>query len=274
MTSPARESDALAESAELMAFCRALELFVNTGRGEATLEAAARALAGELRLRHLPPERVLTALAVANCRPSLGDDGPASNSRERSRRYVRALERLLGAYFDETNPGSDREVVGPGHHIDVALADFLVSALEPALSEIEHALVLRSGEMPPAARLSAALRATLEQLGHSLNQETFDFLRWKVSLERESTAERRREVAFRDGARVVEDLEGHRWDVFPMIEGLGWDGEVSVPRENWLCFATPGERRYLTPLPADWESWNDDELRAALAAAPVDKRRY
>jgi hypothetical protein len=173
-----------------------------------------------------------------------------------------------------TAPRKLTEAPDDGHHIDADLADSLLPLLEPSLSEIEHALVLRSGELPPEARLSAALHATLDQLGHTLNEPTFEFLRWRLSLERESTAERRREVAFRDGARKVLDGEGHEWEVFPMIEGLAWDGEISYPRENWLCFATEGERRYLAPLPPDWEKWNDEELRAALAAAPLDKRRH
>jgi hypothetical protein len=171
-------------------------------------------------------------------------------------------------------PKSSDDAPDADRHIDADLADSLLPLLEPTLSEIEHALVLRSGEMPPQARLRAALQATLDRMGHALNAETFEFLRWKVALDRESTAARRREVAFREGARLVNDREGHRWEVYPMIEGLAWDKDVSYPRENWLCFATGGERRYLAPLPADWESWSDDELLVALAAAPVDKRRY
>jgi hypothetical protein len=187
---------------------------------------------------------------------------------------MEAIRRTLRAYFDAEEPRARGGAAASANHVDVALADVVLPLLEPALSEIEHALVVHGGELPPSARLSAALHGALDRLGYTLNQETFEFLRWKVSLERESTVERRREVAFREGARLVVDAEGHQWDVFPMIEGLAWDAGIAMPRENWLCFATVGERRYLAPLPQDWESWSDDELRAALAAAPVDKRRY
>ena len=71
--------------------------------------------------------------------------------------------------------------------------------------------------------------------------------------------------------RVI-DFDGRKWEVSAVIEGLGWDAELPIRRENWLRFETKGERRYVAPLPDDWASWSEDELREALVAAPLDKR--
>ena len=77
-----------------------------------------------------------------------------------------------------------------------------------------------------------------------------------------------------DGAPTrVFEADGRRWEVFAVIEGVGWDAELPVRRENWLSFTTDGERRFITPLPADWEMWSADRLRAELASAPISKRR-
>ena len=72
--------------------------------------------------------------------------------------------------------------------------------------------------------------------------------------------------------RVI-DVDGRRWEVTAVIEGVGWDAELPIRRENWLKFETTGERRFLAPLPDEWASWTDERLREALATAPMDKRR-
>jgi hypothetical protein len=71
----------------------------------------------------------------------------------------------------------------------------------------------------------------------------------------------------------VIEVDGRRWEVSAVIEGLGWDAEIPVRRENWLSFETDGERRFITPLPDDWVSWSEEKLREALATAPRSKRR-
>ena len=72
--------------------------------------------------------------------------------------------------------------------------------------------------------------------------------------------------------RIV-DVDGREWVVSPVIEGLGWDAELPIRRDNWLSLETDGERRFISPLPADWERWSDDELRAHIRSAPRSKRR-
>jgi hypothetical protein len=68
-------------------------------------------------------------------------------------------------------------------------------------------------------------------------------------------------------------VDGTRWEVSAVIEGVGWDAELPVRRENWLSFETDGERRFITPLPEDWASWSDERMREELAKAPTSKRR-
>lgn len=69
------------------------------------------------------------------------------------------------------------------------------------------------------------------------------------------------------------DADGRRWRVTEVIEGLGWDQEMPMRRENWLLLVSGEERRFIAPLPPDWESWPDDKLRAELASARPSKRR-
>lgn len=69
------------------------------------------------------------------------------------------------------------------------------------------------------------------------------------------------------------DVDGRCWRVTEVIEGLGWDQEMPMRRENWLLLESAGERRYIAPLPADWAFWPDDKLRAEVAAARPSKRR-
>jgi hypothetical protein len=69
------------------------------------------------------------------------------------------------------------------------------------------------------------------------------------------------------------DVDGQRWDVRAVIEGVGWDAELPIRRENWLSFETEGQRRFITPLPEGWASWSDERLRAELANAAISKRR-
>ena len=72
--------------------------------------------------------------------------------------------------------------------------------------------------------------------------------------------------------RIV-DVDGRRWVASPVIEGLGWDAELPIRRENWLSLETDGERRFMSPLPPDWESWSEDELCTHIRSAPRSKRR-
>ena len=76
----------------------------------------------------------------------------------------------------------------------------------------------------------------------------------------------------RPAKRIIE-VDGHQWEVSAVIEGVGWDAELPVRRENWLSFVSDDERRFITPLPEDWASWSDERLRAELETATPSKRR-
>jgi hypothetical protein len=60
--------------------------------------------------------------------------------------------------------------------------------------------------------------------------------------------------------------------VFVVTEGMRWDPEIEMRRVNWLCCAAVDEQRYISPVPAGWESWNDEQLLEAIAHAPEDHR--
>lgn len=92
------ESLALGQSNAFNAFCIALASYVD-GESDATafLRVVTSALA-EVRMRRLPPERLLSAMVALNCRPALLVSGDTTS--DRSRRYTRALDLLLTAYYE------------------------------------------------------------------------------------------------------------------------------------------------------------------------------
>ncbi len=99
------EARALADVRELAEFCAALEQYVSVGRGHDRLRFALRALAAVAVERHLPPERILRAMRLVQCYRPGGDDlGSDFQLTPRSRRYVRAIEELLNAYFAPREP--------------------------------------------------------------------------------------------------------------------------------------------------------------------------
>jgi hypothetical protein len=76
------------------------------------------------------------------------------------------------------------------------------------------------------------------------------------------------------GSRTLADADGHTWHVYVVVEGLGWDADLPDRRSNWLACVSLADRRFIAPVPEGWESWSEDELRAAVAKAPRDKRRH
>ena len=79
---------------------------------------------------------------------------------------------------------------------------------------------------------------------------------------------------FRDSSppRVVRDVDGRDWSVMTVREGQRWDPEIEMRRRDWLCCVTDGDRRYISPVPADWEQWSAAELAAAVRKARPDLR--
>ncbi len=77
----------------------------------------------------------------------------------------------------------------------------------------------------------------------------------------------------RQPAKRIVEVDGQEWEVFAVIEGVGWDVELPVRRAHWLSLVSEIERRFITPLPSDWTSWTDERLCAEVMRAPRDKRR-
>jgi hypothetical protein len=53
---------------------------------------------------------------------------------------------------------------------------------------------------------------------------------------------------------------------------MRWDPEIEMRRQDWLCCATLGDRRYITPVPPAWNQWSDAELLGAVVRARPDLR--
>lgn len=74
------------------------------------------------------------------------------------------------------------------------------------------------------------------------------------------------------------DRDGVAWRVWPVTPG-----EIRPPTaaedylkeygEGWLCFESDRERRRLARYPREWEGLADEELRALLDRAVVDRTR-
>jgi hypothetical protein len=72
--------------------------------------------------------------------------------------------------------------------------------------------------------------------------------------------------------RLVAALDDRDWVVLHVREGMRWDPEIEMRRKDWLCCATTDDRRYITPVPSDWEQWTDAELLVAITEAKPDLR--
>ncbi len=104
-----KESNALAATTVFTAFCVALERYAASGAGEEETEFTAVAVAREMALRRLAPERALSALRIAEC----GMDSPdyaSDQGRVRAHRYAGVVNLMLNAYFeprDDARPPTD-----------------------------------------------------------------------------------------------------------------------------------------------------------------------
>ena len=137
-----------------------------------------------------------------------------------------------------------------------------------------------------AAALSRHARANgiaAEQLIATLQSVE---LRSAVPLEMEPVARRRRDerhaaalcllmdtcYGYNPDLRLVRGPDGRAWTVMHIREGMRWDPEIEMRRQDWLCCATNGDRRYITPVPPAWTQWSDADLVAAVVRARPDLR--
>jgi hypothetical protein len=111
-------------------------------------------------------------------------------------------------------------------------------------------------------------------------------LRTSVALAMEPAARRRCDVrhatalralmqscyGFEPDLRLVRAPDGRAWAVMHIREGMRWDPEIEMRRQDWLCCATLGDRRYITPVPTGWNQWSDAELLGAVVRARPDLR--
>lgn len=72
--------------------------------------------------------------------------------------------------------------------------------------------------------------------------------------------------------RIVRGPDGHAWVVMHIHEGMRWDPEIEMRRQDWLCCASVSDRRYITPVPTAWTQWSDSDLAAAVVRARPDLR--
>lgn len=66
--------------------------------------------------------------------------------------------------------------------------------------------------------------------------------------------------------------QGTEWTVWNVVPSL--ESRVGMPLAartgtGWLCFQSASEKRRITPAPAGWEEWTDEELLRELQTADV-----
>ncbi|MDB4898970.1 MAG: hypothetical protein JWN53_778 [Gemmatimonadetes bacterium] len=152
--------------------------------------------------------------------------------------------------------------------IDVPIATEILALLdEPALAEEEQ----RLAELIPAVAseelLDRALQAALLHLRYTVNRQTFEYLRWKVVITRE-TARRTLEsarVARAERDATAQDVLSRQ---FFAADFTGWTvteiaGNVLArPGQRCLIFASADTVRRVWSYPADWRELSDMKLEA------------
>lgn len=137
-----------------------------------------------------------------------------------------------------------------------------------------------------ASTLSRHVRANGIASEHLLAALQCVELRSRVALTMEPAARRQRDdrhvaalrslmetcYGFRSDLRLVRGPDGRAWVVMHIQEGMRWDPEIEMRRQDWLCCATAGDRRYITPVPPGWKDWSDLELVGAVVRARPDLR--
>lgn len=104
-----------------------------------------------------------------------------------------------------------------------------------------------------------------------------------VSIRRKRRQMRRRppatvsEVAPAGEHRRFVDTKGVPWDAFAVMpSATDARGLARLPEQyqhGWLCFESPTEKRRLGPIPTDWKSVTEEELRRLRdSAQPVQHR--
>jgi hypothetical protein len=72
--------------------------------------------------------------------------------------------------------------------------------------------------------------------------------------------------------RLLTDTDGRIWHVYVVIEGYRWDPEIEERRRNWLCLESGRDRRFISPVPDDWQQWSEAFLLQQIRTARPDLR--
>jgi hypothetical protein len=140
------------------------------------------------------------------------------------------------------------------------------SALRAAEDEMRRAI--QAGAIPPEHLLASLHTAAFSALEGATSTSPPQVPRYLEAISRLMHA------CFGSIAqlRVIEDNDGRNWSVMPIAEGARWDPEIEMRRRAWLCCVTTGDRRYISPVPRDWDQWTDNEIAGAIGSARPDLR--
>lgn len=151
--------------------------------------------------------------------------------------------------------------------IDVVAAKELFELLhEPMIAVEEHIVQKGSPSLEAGKVLDLALQAAITRLDLTLNDETFDHLRWKVVIARSTartpiepvaSARAERAKVCDRCSRTFLDATGTGWTVTERLCRIGSGAE-----EPCLLFSSDTSVRRVRHIPPDWRTMTDAELSA------------
>jgi hypothetical protein len=153
-------------------------------------------------------------------------------------------------------------------------ADVLARLDEPTLERELRETRESAPDLPTERALDLALSIAIARLGYELNRQTFEFLKWKVIVARETT--RRTLAASRaaaDAARLAEETgeadaasQDRLSRCFTDDEAVVWTvteiagNSLALPGRRCLIFASGAAARRVWSYPADWRTLDAEEL--------------
>jgi hypothetical protein len=158
--------------------------------------------------------------------------------------------------------------------------------LRPLDARLEHVTAALKASLDEACgtdvqRLDTSESVRIEEvlaIASEAAKEVVSIRRKRGQLKKRSRASRPTTTTVEPGLahRFFVDAQGVRWDAFAVLPTSEPRGLSRLPepfQQGWLCFESATEKRRLGPIPREWQTASDDELRRLRdAAQPVQQR--
>ncbi len=147
---------------------------------------------------------------------------------------------------------------------------------ERSLTEVCALTTLTSADTGELIRIDALVDRASDALKHAImlrrRKRADDTARAAALVATAAMADIEEESAGEATHRILRDRRGVRWDVFAVYTDsrivARWHLEPPYS-QGWLCFDSPGEKRRLAPVPAQWYRLGNAQLEALGEIAEV-----